>query len=184
MNYYYEEWENMKTKGKIRFILDVENLMIALIFIFIFSVIKIITEEQFTTTKDCLFYIIYMMISFSILLTTSQLIKWTLYRNFFNKNSNKKSIFIRLSEIAIGILNLWMPLGIFNSIYKIGPNSYIVKNINFTLDYVAHFTIYVLSNCIFWVFIGIILEFLLNIESSSRLKKRGVIYIFSNKVNI
>lgn len=188
MNYYCEEWNRMKIKGKIKFILDIKNLMLAFIFIFIFLVVKIFTLKQFYLLKEFIFYIVYMAVAFSILLIISQSIKWNLYEKFFNGNFSKKSFIIKLSEIILGILSLWIPLGIFYSIFAIAPNSYILKNLSFTFNYIVYFTAYIIVNCIFWISIGFILEFLINIKAigflNPLIKGKNKIYILIDKRNI
>ncbi|MCI1944149.1 hypothetical protein [Clostridium luticellarii] len=188
MNYYCEEWDRMKIKGKIKFVLDIKNLMLALVFIFIFLVVKIFTLNQFYLLKEFIFYIIYMSVVFSILLAISQLIRWNLYEKFFSENFSGKSVIIKLSEIFIGILSLWIPLGIFYSIFVITPNSYILKSLSFTFNYVIYFTAYIIVNCIFWISIGFIFEFIINVKNiglfNALIGRKNKIYILIDKRNI
>ncbi|WP_207876665.1 hypothetical protein, partial [Clostridium sp. HV4-5-A1G] len=181
MNYYCEEWNRMKIKGKFKFILDVKNLMLIFIFILIFLTVKVFAYNQLYLFKEFIFYILYMIITFSILLIISQSIKWNLYKRFFNGDFSKKSPTIKLGEIFLGILSLWIPLGIFYSIFIISPNSYILKHLSFTLNYVIYFTAYIIVNCIFWISMGLVLEFLINIKTMSFLnpliENKNKIYI-------
>ncbi|MFL0196369.1 hypothetical protein ACJDU8_12500 [Clostridium sp. WILCCON 0269] len=181
MNYYCEEWERMQIKGKIKFILDFKNLMIIIMFIFLFLIVKSITFRQFYLLKEISFYIIYMVISISILLIISQCIKWNLYMRFFKGNFKKESAIMKLKEIFVGLLNLWIPLGIFCSIFIITPNSHILKNLNFTLKYISYFTGYVIMNCMAWLFIGFILEIFININFLKLVKNKNQIYVFISK---
>lgn len=179
MNYNYEEWQRIKIKGKTKFIFDFKNFMIIVMFISIFLIVKSVVFRQLYPLKELLFYGMYMIISFSILLIVAQSIKWRLYIKIFKRKLKRVStIIIKLSEILIGLLNLWVPLGIFYSIFSIAPNSYILKKLSFTLDYIFCFTGYIITNCVFWVLIGIILEFFIN---ASYIKDNNSIYIFISK---
>ena len=182
MKYNYNEWERMRIKGKVKFIFDLENLMIIIMFILIFLVVKSVTFKHGYLLKEFLFYMIYMIISFSILLVLAQSIRWNLYTRFSEfseENAKRKSnVIVKLNELLIGLLNLWIPLGIFYSIFMITPSSYILKNLTFTLNYVEQFTNYILINSIVWIFIGVLLELFININFLE--DKKGV-YIFINK---
>ncbi|APM38998.1 hypothetical protein [Clostridium kluyveri] len=179
MKYNYEEWERMKIKGKTKFIFNFENLMIIIMFILIFLIVKGVTFRQGYLLKEFLFYAIYMIISFSVLLILAQSVRWNLYIKFSNgKLKNTSTIIIKLNEILIGLLTLWIPLGIFCSIFVITSNSYILKNLTFTLNYVAYFTSYILINSMVWIFIGVLLELFININF---LKDNNQVYIFISK---
>lgn len=128
MNYYCEEWDRMKIKGKFKFILDFKNLMLILMFIFIFLIVKIFTFNQFYLLKEFIFYVLYMIGAFSVLMIVSQSIKWNLYEKFFNGNFSKKSLVIKLGEIFLGILSLWIPLGILFYICNNSQFLYIEKS--------------------------------------------------------
>ncbi|HBC97254.1 MAG TPA: hypothetical protein DC034_10735 [Clostridium sp.] len=188
MNYYCEEWDRMKIKGKFKFILDFKNLMLILMFIFIFLIVKIFTFNQFYLLKEFIFYVLYMIGAFSVLMIVSQSIKWNLYEKFFNGNFSKKSLVIKLGEIFLGILSLWIPLGIFYSIFVITPNSYILKNLSFTLNYLIYFTAHISVNCILWILMGFVLEFLITIKTmnflNSLIESKNKIYILVDKKNI
>ena len=188
MNYYCEEWDRMKIKGKFKFILDFKNLMLILMFIFIFLIVKIFTFNQFYLLKEFIFYVLYMIGAFSVLMIVSQSIKWNLYEKFFNGNFSKKSLVIKFGEIFLGILSLWIPLGIFYSIFVITPNSYILKNLSFTLNYLIYFTAHISVNCILWILMGFVLEFLITIKTmnflNSLIESKNKIYILVDKKNI
>lgn len=179
MKYNHNEWERMRIKGKVKFIFDLENLMIIIMFILIFLIVKSVTFKQSYLLKEFLFYIIYMIISFSILLVLAQSIRWNLYKNFSKGSLRRKSnIIVRLNKVLIGLLNLWIPLGIFYSIFIITPSSYILKKLTFTLNYIEQFTTYILVNSIVWIFIGLLLELFININLGEG--RKGV-YIFIDK---
>lgn len=133
MKYNYEEWERMKIKGKTKFIFNFENLMIIIMFILIFLVIKGVTFRQGYLLKEFLFYVIYMIISFSVLLILAQSIKWNLYIKFFKGKSKKIStIIIKLNEI----LTCFTSYILINSIVWIfiGVLLELFININFLKD--------------------------------------------------
>lgn len=133
MKYNYEEWERMKIKGKTKFIFNFENLMIIIMFILIFLVIKGVTFRQGYLLKEFLFYVIYMIISFSVLLILAQSVRWNLYIKFSNgKLKNTSTIIIKLNEI----LTCFTSYILINSIVWIfiGVLLELFININFLKD--------------------------------------------------
>lgn len=150
MNHNYEEWEKMKLKGLIKFIFDLNNFILMFILIAAFTITNLITRKILPLTKEFLVHFILMIIILICLWILTQFIKWNLYKNIFERNWGSKLILVKFSEISIGILSIWIPIGILTSIYGI---DYTYAN-NINLNY----ALYILIKCFLWSIGGTLFE--------------------------
>lgn len=152
MNYNYEEWEKMKLKGLIKFIFDLKNFILMFILITAFTIANLITTKILPLTKEFLVYFVFMIIILICLWILTQLMKWNLYKNMFEGDWGCKLLLLKFWETSIGVLNLWVPIGILTSIYEIDYSYNSDMNLN-----------YIFIKCILWIIGGIFFElFIIN----------------------
>lgn len=160
MNYNYEEWEKMKLKGLIKFIFDLKNFILMFILITAFTIANLVTRKNIHLTKEFIIHFVFMVIILNCLWILTQFIKWNLYKNIFEKNWEGKLILPKIHETFIGVLSLWIPIGILTSIYGI---DYSYAN-NMNLNYIKKLTLYISIKCILWAIGGTLFElFVINV---------------------
>lgn len=167
MNYNYEEWERMKLKGLIKFTFDISNFMLMFILVSVFTIATLITRKILPFAKEFLIHFVFMIIILIVLWILAQLVKWNLYKKVTENIWRSKSNLVKFCEIVIGILSVWIPIGIFTSIYGMNYTDANWTIYNLNLNYVIEFIRYISIKCLFWTIGGILFElFVINTDDN------------------
>lgn len=162
MNYNYEEWKRMKVKGLIKYTLDIKNFIMIFILITVFTIVSLLTKKILPFKKEFTVHIIFVIVILIFLWIGTQLIRWMLYKNILEGCWGNRLAFVRFYEILMGLINIWIPLGMLLAVYGIDYSNAMWRIKDLNLYYILNLVGYISLRCILWIVIGTLFEVLIS----------------------
>lgn len=160
MNYDYNEWCEARKKGMLKYLLDSKHIMLSSVIITIFIMVEFIAKKNLCKTRELIFHFIFLFAIFTCTQVVSQIYKWKFMKCLYERTIKAKRVLLNYFKIMIGILDLWLPVGVLSSLYFIHIKLE-------TIRHILTFITSVFSMSILWILLGVVIDIFFIVKNSS-----------------